>query len=68
MTTMTPARPLVTGGVDTHRDEHVAAGLDHNGGLLATASFPTTAAGYAALLAWLLLTTWDLVLRWHRCW
>ena len=54
MTTMTPARPLVTGGVDTHRDEHVAAGLDHNGGLLATASFPTTAAGYAALLAWLL--------------
>ena len=25
MTTMTPARPLVTGGVDTHRDEHAAA-------------------------------------------
>ena len=54
MTTMTPARPLVTGGVDTHRDEHVAAALDGNGGLLGTASFPTTAAGYAALLAWLL--------------
>ena len=54
MTTMASARPLVTGGVDTHRDEHVAAGLDHNGGLLGTASFPTTTAGYAALLAWLL--------------
>ena len=53
MTTMTPARPSVTGGVDTHRDEHVAAALDPVGGLLGTASFPTTAAGYGALLAWL---------------
>ena len=54
MTTMTPARPLVTGGVDTHRDEHVAAALDSVGGLLGTASFPTTMAGYTGLLAWLL--------------
>jgi len=54
MTTMTPARPLVTGGVDTHRDEHVAAALDSVGGLLGTASFPTTMAGYTSLLAWLL--------------
>jgi transposase len=54
MTTMTPPRPLVTGGVDTHRDEHVAAALDANGGLLGTSSFPTTVAGYAALHAWLL--------------
>ena len=53
MTTMTPARPSVTGGVDTHRDEHVAAALDGVGGLLGTASFPTTTAGYCALLAWL---------------
>ena len=53
MTTMTPARSFVTGGVDTHRDEHVAAALDPVGGLLGTASFPTTAAGYGALLAWL---------------
>ena len=53
MTTMTPVRPLVTGGVDTHRDEHVAAALDGLGGLLGTASFPTTTAGYGALLAWL---------------
>lgn len=48
MTTMTPARPLVTGGVDIHRDEHVAAALDLAGGLLGTASFPTTTAGYVA--------------------
>ena len=53
MTKMTPARPSVTGGVDTHRDEHVAAALDPVGGLLGSASFPTTAAGHTALLAWL---------------
>ena len=53
MTTMTPARPHVTGGVDTHRDEHVAAALDPVGGLFGTASFPTTTSGYAALLTWL---------------
>jgi len=43
----------ITGGVDTHLDVHVAAALDEIGGLLGTESFPTTAAGYAALLAWL---------------
>ena len=48
-----PARSFVTGGVDTHRDEHVAAALDGVGGLLGTASFPTTTAGYGGLLAWL---------------
>jgi len=53
MTTMTLARPLVTGGVDTHRYEHVAAALDPVGGLLGTASFSTTIVGYAALVAWL---------------
>jgi transposase len=53
MTTMTSARRLVTGGVDTHRDLHVAAALDGVGGLLGTASFPTTAAGYRQLLGWL---------------
>jgi hypothetical protein len=45
--------PTVTGGVDTHADEHVAAALSHIGGLLGTKSFPTTPAGYARLLAWL---------------
>jgi len=53
MTTMTSTRALVTGGVDTHRDVHVAAALDSVGGLLGTAPFPTTNAGYRALLGWL---------------
>ncbi len=39
-------------GVDTHRDEHVAAVLSPIGGVIATSSFATTAAGYAELLAW----------------
>ena len=53
MTTMTSADRFVTGGVDTHRDFHVAAALDHLGGVLATAQFPTTMAGYRSLLSWL---------------
>ena len=36
---------LITGGVDTHLDVHVAAALDQIGGLLGTASFATTPAG-----------------------
>jgi transposase len=39
-------------GVDTHADEHVAALLTAVGGLVATASFAATAAGYRALLGW----------------
>jgi transposase len=39
-------------GVDTHRDEHVAALLTPLGGLVATAAFPTTADGYRDLLTW----------------
>ena len=52
-TAMEVLTPLVTGVVDTHLDVHVAAALDHIGGLLATASFPTTPAGYRNLLGWL---------------
>ena len=44
---------LITGGVDTHLDVHVAAALDQIGGLLGTASFATTPAGYRTLLLWL---------------
>jgi transposase len=44
---------LITGGVDTHLDVHVAAALDRVGGLLGTASFPTNPAGYRALHDWL---------------
>lgn len=53
MTTMTATPGFVTGGVDTHLDVHVAAALDHLGGVLGTASFPTTSAGYEQLLEWL---------------
>ncbi len=44
---------LITGGVDTHLDVHVAAALDQIGGLLGTASFDTTPAGYGQLLRWM---------------
>lgn len=40
----------VTGGVDTHSDEHVAAVIDDIGRILGTASFPVSAAGYRDLL------------------
>jgi len=43
----------VTGGVDTHADVHVAAAIDHNGGLLGVESFPADQAGYGNLLGWL---------------
>ena len=53
MTTMTPAPDTVTGGVDTHSDMHVAAAVDHLGGVLGTKAFPTTPKGYRQLLRWL---------------
>jgi transposase len=43
----------VTGGVDTHKDTHTAAALDAAGRLLGHRQFPTTPAGYTALLGWL---------------
>ncbi len=52
MTTVEAVRG-VTGGVDTHRDVHVAAVLDPLGGLLGSESFEANLAGYKALLAWL---------------
>jgi transposase len=45
--------PQVIGGVDTHRDLHVAAAIDPVGRPLGHRSFPATPAGYRALLAWL---------------
>ena len=53
MTTMTPTASAVTGGVDTPADMIVAAAVDEVGGLLGTASFPTTPDGYRRLLNWL---------------
>ena len=52
MTIVEPAR-LITGGVDTHLDTHVAAALDANGGVLGVESFATTPAGLEALHVWL---------------
>jgi transposase len=39
-------------GVDTHKDLHVAAVITSLGALQETTTFPATAAGYQALLAW----------------
>lgn len=48
-----PEEPrLVTGGVDTHADFHVAAVVDEVGRVLGTEKFPATAKGYKALFAW----------------
>ena len=38
---------------DTHADVHVAAAVDHNGGLLGVESFPADQAGYESLIGWL---------------
>jgi transposase len=51
--TIVEAARGITGGVDTHRDVHVAAALDPLGGLLGSESFPTDGVGYRALLKWL---------------
>ncbi len=53
MTTIAEARPVVTGGVDTHLDVHVAAVVTAVGGVLGTEQFPTTAIGYRQLLSWM---------------
>jgi transposase len=52
MTIVDSSRPIV-GGVDTHLDNHVAAALDANGGVLGVESFPTTPTGFVALHEWL---------------
>jgi transposase len=54
MKTMTRASTgQVIGGVDTHKDVHVAAVIDSIGRIQGVASFPTTAHGYRRLIAWL---------------
>ena len=49
---MATSEGTVLGGVDTHKDVHVAAVLDQAGRVLATKSFPTTVRGYAQLATW----------------
>jgi len=48
-----PGQIRVAGGVDTHSDTHTAAVVDAAGRSLGHRQFPTTAAGYRQLLAWL---------------
>jgi transposase len=43
----------VVGGVDTHVDMHMAAVVNHVGGLLGVEAFATTHSGYRQLLLWL---------------
>ena len=43
----------VVGGVDTHKDLHVAAVVDERDRLVATASFATTRQGYRQMLTWM---------------
>ncbi len=50
---MTSAGLEVFGGVDTHGRTHHAAAIDSAGRLHGDAEFAATAAGFAALLAWL---------------
>jgi transposase len=44
---------VVIGGIDTHKDLHVAAVIDTAGVLLGTEAFSTTRAGDRALVGWL---------------
>ena len=47
-----PLAPVV-GGVDTHKDLHVAAVVDEHDRLLGSQSFATTRHGYKQMLAWM---------------
>jgi len=53
MTSLADQPRSVVGGVDTHKDVHVAAVIDTAGRVLGTDSFETTPAGYRRLLRWL---------------
>lgn len=53
MSLQTDNSSIVVGGVDTHKDLHVAAIVDHHDRVLGSASFATTRQGYKAMLAWM---------------
>lgn len=44
---------FVIGGVDTHKDLHVAAAVDEHNRVLGSQCFPTTRHGYKQMLAWM---------------
>ena len=58
---MTQRHPGVFGGVDTHKDTHVAAAVDAVGRLLGTAEFAADSRGYDQLAGW--LQSWGAVGR-----
>ena len=43
----------IVGGVDTHKDLHVAAVVDEQDRVIGTRSFTTTRQGYRQMLAWM---------------
>ena len=47
-----PPRRII-GGVDTHKDLHVAAVVDERDQVLGSQSFATTRQGYRQMLAWM---------------
>ncbi len=51
--TIVENRTLITGGVDTHLNFHVAAAIDANGGTLGIETFPVGRRHYADLSRWL---------------
>jgi len=53
MASMAPEPRIVIGGIDTHKEIHVAAVLDTNGAILGTEQFATTRQGYRRVLAWM---------------
>lgn len=53
MASISPIARAVTGGVDTHKDLHVAAVVDAGGRLLGSAVFPASRPGYRDLLGWM---------------
>lgn len=48
-----PTMRHVIGGVDTHKDLHVAAVVDDHDRVIQTRSFPATRQGYRQMLAWM---------------
>jgi len=53
MSTIADGARLVTGGVDTHAEVHMAGVADGVGRVLATRQFPATTEGYQNALAWM---------------
>lgn len=53
MTSMSCLQGSVFGGVDTHKDLHMAALVDETGTVIGTHAFSTTRAGYRPLLRWM---------------